>query len=61
VLEIAIAGFAVAAVVVRGAVPGGPVLPATPTARLDVFSAGVARATVATCAHGCSRLRFDRT
>ena len=47
----AIAGLAVAAVVIRGSRPAGSVvLPATPTAWLDAFSAGVARDSGDVCA-----------
>ena len=38
-----IAGLALAVVVIRGSTTGSVVLPATPTAWLDAFSAGVAR------------------
>ena len=43
VLVTAIAVLAVAVVVMRGSADDGSVLPATPTAWLDAFSAGVAR------------------
>ena len=39
----AIVGLAVVAVVIRGSATGSVALPATPTAWLDAFSAGVAR------------------
>ena len=45
-----IAGLAVAAVVIRGSTTGSVVLPATPTAWLDAFSAGVARDSGDVCA-----------
>ena len=43
VLATALAGFAMATPALRAPGPGGPALPATPTAWLDAFSAGVAR------------------
>jgi hypothetical protein len=43
VLVTAAGGLAIVAVALRIGRPGGPVLPATPTAWLDAFSAGVAR------------------
>jgi len=43
VVSVSIAVLAVALVVSRGSARGGPALPATPTAWLDAFSAGVAR------------------
>jgi len=52
VLVTAVAGLAVAVVALRGGRPGGPALPATPTAWLDAFSAGAARDS----GDACSRL-----
>ena len=46
----AIAASAVATVVIRGSTTGSVALPATPTAWLDAFSAGVARDTGDVCA-----------
>ena len=46
----AIAGLAVAGVVIRRSATGSVVLPATPTAWLDAFSAGVARDSGDVCA-----------
>jgi hypothetical protein len=50
VVAATIAGLAVTAVVLRGSTTGSVALPATPTAWLDAFSAGVARDSGDVCA-----------